>query len=109
MMAMPQSITIHRDRTNIIPVSLGYDVSGDTFTSEIRKEADTSSDKLAEFTISFETDGTDGELILTLDNSAVALVTSNRGFMDIKRLSAGEPLPVFDEPLEVFFKGSVTA
>lgn len=106
---MPQSITIHRNRTNIIPVSLGFDVSGDTFSSEIRKERDATSLKLAEFVVTFDTDGVDGELILTLDDAVVNLITAHRGYMDIKRVSSGEPLAVFDEPLEVFFKGSVTA
>lgn len=106
---MPQGINVYRDRTTIIPVSLGFDVSGDVFTSEIRAKPDTSSTKLAEFEVTFDTDGTDGELILTLDNSVVDLVTVSRGYMDLKRVSNGEPLPVFEEPLDVFFKGTVTA
>jgi hypothetical protein len=104
-----RQLVIHKGRTIVVPVSLGYDVSQDTFASEIRDEKDSTSELLATWVVSFATDGTDGELLLTLDDAATALVTKTTGWMDLKRISAGEPLNVFDEPLEVLFKETITA
>ena len=108
---MSKSITIHKGRTNQVLVSLGYDVSGDTLTSEIRTEQDQESALLATFTVGFVTTGVDGELVLTLDNSAFTpeVLTRSYGFMDIKRVKNGEPYSVFAEPVEVVFQGTVTA
>jgi hypothetical protein len=101
-------ITVHKGRTKILPVSLGNDVSADTFTSEIRAEKSRSSDRIATWDVSFASDGTDGELILKLDDSITSSITKSKGYMDIKRISGGEPFDVFDEPLEVLFRDSVT-
>lgn len=98
-------VVVYKNRTNIIPVSLGIDVSDDTITSEIRT---TSGTLIATWAVTFAGDGTDGELIFTLDNSAVSSITYPTGLMDIKRVSGGEPLPVFDRPLEVEFRDAVT-
>jgi hypothetical protein len=108
---MSKSITIHKGRTNKVLVSLGYDVSGDTLTSEIRIDKDQASDLLATFTVGFVTTGADGELVLTLDDSSFTaeVLTRSYGFMDIKRVANGEPLSVFAEPVEVVFQGTVTA
>lgn len=105
---MANAVVIHKGRSNTIPVALGIDVSADTITSEIRSEPDQSSPLLATFVVSFVTDGTDGELSLYLDDTFSAQIAVGRGFMDIKRVTGGEPVPVFEEPLEVIFKGSVT-
>lgn len=101
-------LTVYRDRTAIVPVSLGMDVSNDTITSQIRVGKNFESDLIAEWTVAFLTDGTDGELILTLDDSITATITNDLGYMDLKRITGGEPVPVFDKPLEVLFKNSVT-
>lgn len=103
-----KQVVVHKGRTAILPVSLGYDVSADTITSEIRAEKDQSSTLIATWTVSYLTDGVDGELILTMDNSITGPIEKSVGYMDLKRVSAGEPLPVFDEPIEVLFKPSVT-
>ena len=104
---MSNKIKIHRNRTNTIVVDLGMDVSGDTITSQIRTQPEHTSDLIVSFNVAFESDGTDGRLILTLDN-AVSNVTVDSGYMDFLRMSAGEPLPVLDKPLEVVFQGTVT-
>lgn len=102
---MSQTVLVYKDRTNKLPVSLGMDVSDDTITSEIRTQSGT---LIATWTVEFDGDGTDGELILTLDNSSVASIAYPGGLMDMKRVSAGEPLPVFERPLEVEFVEAVT-
>lgn len=103
-----KQIIVHKGRTNVVSVSLGYDISDETFTSQIRESPNASSDLIATWAVSFETDGKDGELLLTLDDAATQEITKLVGYMDIKRVTAGEPLTVFDEPLQVLFKDTVT-
>jgi hypothetical protein len=62
---------------------------------------------VATFTVAV-IDAPTGELTLTLDNTPASGITVDFGYMDIKRVSGGEPLPVFDRPLEVKFRGVVT-
>lgn len=101
-------LIVYKDRTNVVQVSLGIDVSDDTFNSEIRTEEKITSLLMATWVVTFLTDGTDGELILTLDNSLLNDITRSSGFMDLKRVSNGEPLPVFESPIEVIFQESIT-
>lgn len=100
-------IEVFKNRTNTIRVSLGMDVSSDTFIAEIRTKANHLSELIATWDVRFETDGTDGELILTLDDSDIEGLTFKYGFTDLKRISAGEPLPVF-APVRVVFIDTVT-
>lgn len=102
------TITVYKRRTNVMQISLGYDVSADTFDSEIREGKDTTTTLIATWDISFLTDGTDGILVLTLDNSVTELIAQSSGWMDLKRTSGGEPLPVFDKPVKVVFEEVVT-
>jgi len=105
---MLKPITVFKGRTNVVTVDLGFNVSADTLTSQIRSEPSRASSLLATWAITFLTDGTDGKLILTLDDSELTNVEVSKGYMDIKRLSGGEPLPLFDEIIEVVFKDAVT-
>jgi capsid portal protein len=105
---LSNKVIVHKGRTNILQVNLGINVSADTFTSEIRAEPTQESPLLATWVISFVTNGTDGKLKLTLDNVITDQIAANAGYMDLKRTSNGEPLPVFDRPLEVSFRGTVT-
>lgn len=104
-----KQLTVHKGRTNVVQVSVGFDVSQDVITSEIREEQDSESTLIAAWQIVFLTDGTDGELILTLDNAITSAIEKSKGYMDMKRVTAGEPTNVFDEPIEVLFKTVVTA
>lgn len=101
-------VVVCKGRTVVIPVSLGYDVSQDEFVSEIRAEKNSSSELLATWTVSFLTDGTDGELLLTLDDSVTQTIEKPIGYMDIKRITGGEPVSVFDDVLQVLIKDTVT-
>jgi hypothetical protein len=101
-------LIVHKGRTEIVSVSLGFDVSNDIITSEIRVDEDPTSELIAVWDVSFVTDGTDGELLLTLDNSVTSVITKSKGYTDMKRVSGGEPLAVFEEPIVVRFKNSVT-
>lgn len=106
---MATKLVVHKNRTNSYLVDLGMDISGDTYTSEIRTQPDHESPLLATFTVSFETDGTDGLLRLDVDNLITGQVEAHSGYMDLKRITGTEPVPVFDRPLEVEFRGTVTA
>ncbi len=103
-----KQVIVHKGRTTVVSVSVGVDVSQDAITSEIRDGKSQSAELIATWVVSFATDGKDGELILTLDDSPTPEITKRVGYMDLKRITAGEPLPVFDEPLEVIFKESIT-
>lgn len=105
---MAGQIIIHKNRTNVVTVNLGTDVSLDTFASQIRVGKSNTSTLIATWTITFETDGTDGLLVMTLDNSQLTNITRANGYMDIKRTTSGEPVAIFDEPLEVVFRDTVT-
>lgn len=106
---MSNQVVVHKNRTNTIIVKLGMDISVDTFTSEIRTEPDVEGVLIASWDVSFVTDGTDGDLRLSLDDTITSDIDVDSGYMDLKRVSSGEPLAVFDRPLEVVFRGSVTA
>lgn len=101
-------ISVFLGRTNRLPVALGDDVSADVFTSEIRVAPERDSELIATWAVSFVTDGSDGELLLTLDDAVTATIDKPFGYMDIKRVTAGEPIPVFDDPIQVIFKDTVT-
>jgi hypothetical protein len=102
---MSDTIVVYKGRTNILTVNLGIDVSGDTITSEIRTPSGT---LIATWEVVFDSDGSNGELILTLDDLITIDIAYPSGLMDIKRMSGGEPLSVFDKPLEVEFRDTVT-
>jgi hypothetical protein len=102
---MTSKIIVHKNRVNVLSVSLGFDASGDVITSQIRSEPDTEAPLIAEWNVTFLTDGSDGECVFTIGEIDI---TANSGYMDIKRFSEGQALPVFDKPLEVDFRGTVT-
>jgi hypothetical protein len=105
---MSNEVVVHKGRTNTLRVRLGINVTGDTFTSEIRTEPTSDSPLIATWDVSFATTGADGELILVLDDIITGAIRENGGYMDLKRVTGGEPVPVFDRPLEVTFRGTVT-
>lgn len=105
---MDQTIIVDIGRTTVLEVGLGFDVSGDVFTSEIRAGKNVNTPLLAAWTVTFLTDGTDGELVLTLDDAVTSSIARTNGYMDIKRMANGEPISVFEAPLPVIFQGVVT-
>ena len=102
---MSDPVRVYKKRKNVLPISLGFDVSGDTITSEIRTESGV---LIATWLVEFDSDGTDGELILTLDDSDVDNIQYTNGIMDLKRVAGVDPWAVFNYPLEVEFIEAVT-
>lgn len=103
-----QPVVVQKGRTVVVPVSLGFNVSQDVITSEIRVAPSYESTLIATWEVTFETDGTDGEIVLTLDDAITTAITQSVGYMDLKRVAGGEPLPIFSAPLEVSFIDAVT-
>lgn len=96
-------VEVHRNRTNVHLVSLGYDVAGLNFRSEIRKTRRPTSNLIATWSISVVGDGSTGELRLSLDNGLTKDIQDTVGFMDILREEGGEPYSILDTPLTVYF------
>jgi len=105
---MSNQLNVYTDRTNTVAVDLGVDITGDTITSQIRLEPKPSSTLLATWTVAI-TNAVLGTLTLTLDDSVTTTITASNGYMDIKRMVSGEPIPVFDQPLEVIFIDAITS
>lgn len=99
-----QPIVVKRGKTVVVPVSMGFNVSDDGFTSPIHVDVDPESELISQWIVTFDTDGTDGELILTLDSTITTEIVQSSGYMDLNRVSGGTPLPVFDSPLLVHFE-----
>lgn len=106
---MSDAILVHKGRYNTIEIHMNEDVSGDTFTSEIRTHPTQEATLIATWAVAYATDGTDGILKLLMDEDASGGIEETSGYMDLKRVSSGVPYAVFDAPLEVTFVGSVTA
>lgn len=102
---MSDPVRVYKDRTTRITANLGMNVSDDAITSQIRTK---SGELIVAWTIVFDSDGTDGELILTIDNALTTDITAEEGEMDFKRMSGGEPLPIIAKPIEVQFVKAVT-
>jgi hypothetical protein len=102
---MSEEIKIYKNRLNTLTIRLGYDISADTFESHIRSKQSATSDLLGTWDISFVTDGTDGELFLEFDEQGT--ITNKTGYTDLKRVSGGDDVYVFD-PIKVIFVETVT-
>lgn len=93
-----QPVIVQKGKTVVIGVSLGFNVSLDTITSTIRVSEDPLSAIIVAWVVSFETDGTNGDLLLTLDSVMTAAIVETTGYMDLKRIAGGPPLPIFVNP-----------
>jgi hypothetical protein len=105
---MSSHITVRKNRTNIMEVQLAYDVSSEIITSQIRKGRTPEHPLICEWLIRFKNDGKDGSLIFTLDDSVTSEIEDTVGYMDILRISGGEPITVIEFPLIVFFQEVIT-
>lgn len=100
-------IIIHRRRTERITVKLRYSVGNDVITSQIRTGVNPASTKIADFEVDVSADGR--TIWLTLDDSVTQNIQQSGGYMDIKRVTGGEPVNVIDDPIPVVFRNVVTA
>jgi hypothetical protein len=96
-------ITVHRNRTAVHLVYLGYNPTGQNFLSQIRESRSPSSRLIATWDISVVGDGSSGELRLSLDNGVTKEITQTFGYMDIVREEGGEPYSVIETPITVVF------
>jgi hypothetical protein len=105
---MSNVVSVYKGRTTVVGLDLGYDISGESFVSEIREGKDRSTPLIASWSITYATDGSDGKLVLTLDDSVTTAIEHSVGYMDVKRITGSEPVPAFDDILEVAFKNTVS-
>lgn len=96
------NIIIQKGKTVELPVSLGFDVSKDTIVSDLRVDSDPESDLIASWVVSFETNGEDGQLLLTMDQSVTTDISQSAGYMFLDRTS-GVPVAILVDPLPVVF------
>lgn len=96
-------LPIHRNRTVVHLVSLGYDVAGQNFLSQIREKRSPTSRLIATWDINIVGDGSSGELRLSLDNGVTKEIAQTTGYMDIVREQGGEPYSVLETPIAVVF------
>lgn len=101
-------IEVHRNRTNVHTVSLGFDVSDQEIISEIRVGQDPDSELIATWNVEVIGDGSSGELRLSLDNAVTKEITQHQGYMDILRQMGGEPYSILEAPIVVSFKNMPT-
>jgi hypothetical protein len=107
-------VKIYRRMVNVVLLSFGYDLSGDIITSQIRRGRHVLTDLVSEFEVEFVTDGTDGDVRLTLDDSGPTSDIPGDlefAYMDAKRLMGGlggDPVPMFAGPLVVRFVDVLT-
>jgi hypothetical protein len=99
-------IVIHRGRTERVAVKLSYSVSSDVITSQIRIAMNPTSTFIANFVVSVSSDGR--TIYLDLDDFETQNITQSGGYMDIKRVTGGEPVNVLQHPIPVIFVDSVT-
>lgn len=87
-------VPVYRGYANTITVNLNYDVTGETLTCQGRATKASDSTLLVTFTVVVD-DASSGELTLTALPAAFteAADTAGDGFLNIKRLSSGVPLP----------------
>lgn len=100
-------IRIRRGRTERVTVYLPYPVKGDEITSQIRVAASRDSHLIATWTVDLNEDGT--KIYLTLDDSITTDIAESAGYMDLKRVTGGEPVQLLDHPLLVEISDPVTA
>lgn len=105
---MSNEVVVYKGRDNTVKVHLGRDVSASIFTSQIRSGTSVNTPFLADWDVSFETDGEDGKLLLEMNALTSGQITAEVGYMDLKEMVGSVALPVFEKPLEVVFRGTVT-
>lgn len=105
---MANTLVVQKGRTNTVNVNLNEDVTGDTFTSEIRTEPNQSSALIATWVVTVA-NAAAGELTLGLNDTLSVQIKQDVGYMDIKRVTAGgDVIAVFDQPIRISFRGTVT-
>lgn len=99
------AVPVFRNRKTTITVTLNYDVTGETLTAQGRVSESPTSTLLVTFTVVVD-DAPTGALTLTALPAAIEAEADDHigGFMDVKRVSSGVPLPgtpaipfIFDE------------
>lgn len=102
-------ITVVKNRSITFEFTLGHQIGTDVYTSEIRVGQSVNTPLIATWNVSVKPGGLNRTLIFSMDNSVTAPIVQSHGWMDLKRVSGGEPLPVLDYAIPVLFKDAITA
>lgn len=101
-------IKVRRGRTERVTVYLPYSVAGDEVTSEMRAGLHRGAKLIATWDV--VVDEEDGRKIyLTLDDSDTSGIVETTGYMDLKRVTGGEPVQILENPLLVLISDPITA
>ena len=101
------TVDVHKHRTTELHVILPYPTENDIFTSQVRKGRSQATEVIVEWNVS-KSEESSNKLILVIDDELASTITETTGYMDIKRVTAGEPLAVFNDPILVTFKDVIT-
>ena len=88
------SLPFSKGRYNSYRVNFGFNVSGDTITSQCREQADHTSPLIFEWAVD-TTEAALGFVVLSYDDTDRdndQIIANNRGVMDIRRLSGGSAI-----------------
>lgn len=96
-----QKVEVERGKTVVVGISIGFNVSLFEFLCEMRESEDPASAIITTWDMSFETDGKDGELLASLDDSITSVLVLGAAWLHLYRVSGSTHLPVFGEPVEV--------
>lgn len=102
-------ITVWKRRSITFEFALAHQIGDDIYTSEIRRGQSVNTPLIATWNVSVKPGGMNKTLIFSMDDSVTSLITVNYGWMDLKRVSNGEPLPVLNYSIPVLFKDVITA
>ena len=96
-----QTLVVERTKTVVVPISLGFNVSGQVFTADLRATTSATSTLIATWTVTFATNGKDGELIATLPDTVTSTLAVGTAYMRLKRTTPGPTIEIFGEPVLV--------
>jgi len=104
---MINQLIVYKGRTNVVEVDIGSDITTNVITSQIRAQPRRDSELIVTWTV-VVLNAKLGLLSFTIDDVISGAITADSGYMDIKSVVGGEPYPVFDRPIEVEFRETVT-
>lgn len=93
------TLIVAKTKTVIVPISLGFNVVGWVFTADLRATVVATSALIATWIVTFDTDGKDGELIATLQDTITSGLTVGTAYMRLKRIIPSPTLEIFGEPV----------
>lgn len=105
---MSEAVIVHKHRVNELTINLGFNITGDTITSEIRSQPSQDGPLVATWTVTI-INATTGEIKLAMNAAVSGGINVETGWMDLKWVHSGSAKAIFESPLEVSIRDTVTA